>query len=175
MNLELNVEEAKEIKGVFILTPQVSDDLRGNIWTSFIKQEVEKLIPENLEFNHDKFSLSKNNVLRGIHGDSKSWKLVTCVYGKIQQVVVDMRKDSPTYLNWIDFEISRKNQQLVLIPPNMGNAYYVMSKEAVYHYKLAYHGSYIDADEQFSVKWDNEEININWSTDSPILSLRDSS
>ena len=147
MNLELNVEEAKEIKGVFILTPQVSDDLRGNIWTSFIKQEVEKLIPENLEFNHDKFSLSKNNVLRGIHGDSKSWKLVTCVYGKIQQVVVDMRKDSPTYLNWIDFEISRKNQQLVLIPPNMGNAYYVISKEAVYHYKLAYHGSYIDADE----------------------------
>ena len=156
MNLELNVEEAKEIKGVFILTPQVSDDLRGNIWTSFIKQEVEKLIPENLEFNHDKFSLSKNNVLRGIHCDSKSWKLVTCVYGKIQQVVVDMRKDSPTYLNWIDFEISRKNQQLVLIPPNMGNAYYVISKEAVYHYKLAYHGSYIDADEQFSVKWDNE-------------------
>ena len=63
----------------------------------------------------------------------------------------------------------------MLIPPNIGNAYYVMSKEAVYHYKLAYHGSYIDADEQFSVKWDNEEININWSTDSPILSLRDSS
>jgi dTDP-4-dehydrorhamnose 3,5-epimerase len=175
VNLGLNIEEAKEIKGVFILTPQVSDDLRGNIWTSFIKQEVEKLIPESLEFNHDKFSLSKNNVLRGIHGDSKSWKLVTCVYGKIQQVVVDMREDSPTYLNWIDFEISRNNQQLVLIPPNMGNAYYVMSKEAVYHYKLAYHGSYIDADEQFSIKWDNEKININWSSDSPILSLRDSS
>jgi len=96
------------------------------------------------------------------------------VYGEIQQVVVDMREDSPTYKQWQDFMINRNNQQLVLIPPNMGNAYYVNSPEAVYHYKLAYNGDYIDADEQFSISWDDLSIGIEWLTDKPILSNRDS-
>ena len=86
---------------------------------------------------------------------------------------MDMRKDSPTYKQWQDFIISRDNQQLILIPPNMGNAYYVMSSEAVYHYKLAYSGDYIDADEQFSVKCNDNTIGINWMSDKPILSNRD--
>ena len=155
------------------MTPSVSVDARGNIWTSFLKDRVEGLLPDDLFFKHDKFSTSKRNVLRGIHGDTKSWKLVTCVHGEIQQVVVDMRKDSPTYKQWQDFIISKDNQQLILIPPNMGNAYYVNSSEAVYYYKLAYNGDYIDADEQFSVKWNDNTIGINWMSDNPILSNRD--
>ena len=55
----------------------------------------------------------------------------------------------------------------------MGNAYYVKSEEAVYHYKLAYDGEYIDADEQFSIKWNDESIGIKWLTKTPILSERD--
>ena len=174
MSIEFDIQESTEISGVYILTPSVSEDARGNIWTSFLKGEVEELLPDDLFFKHDKFSTSKHNVLRGIHGDTKSWKLVTCVHGEIQQVVVDMRKDSPTYKQWQDFIISKDNQQLILIPPNMGNAYYVSSEEAVYHYKLAYNGDYIDADEQFSVKWNDEKINIKWISDTPILSHRDS-
>ena len=174
MSIEFDIQESTEISGVYILTPSVSEDARGNIWTSFLKGEVEELLPDDLFFKHDKFSTSKHNVLRGIHGDTKSWKLVTCVHGEIQQVVVDMRKDSPTYKQWQDFIINKDNQQLILIPPNMGNAYYVSSEEAVYHYKLAYNGDYIDADEQFSVKWNDEEINIKWISDTPILSHRDS-
>jgi dTDP-4-dehydrorhamnose 3,5-epimerase len=173
MSIEFNIQESTEINGVYILTPSVSEDARGNIWTSFLKGEVEGLLPDDLFFKHDKFSTSKHNVLRGIHGDTKSWKLVTCVYGEIQQVVVDMRKDSPTYKQWQGFIISKDNQQLILIPPNMGNAYYVNSSEAVYHYKLAYNGDYIDADEQFSVRWNDNTIGINWTSDNPILSNRD--
>ena len=131
------------------------------------------LLPDDLYFKHDKFSTSMHNVLRGIHGDTKSWKLVTCVYGEIQQVVVDLREDSPTYLKWQDFIINGNNQQLILIPPYMGNAYYVNSSEAVYHYKLAYGDDYIDADEQFSVRWDDDTIGIKWMSDNPILSNRD--
>ena len=173
MSIDFEIEESSLIKDVWILTPSISEDSRGNIWTSFLKDEVEELLPEGLYFKHDKFSTSKNNVLRGIHGDTKSWKLVTCVHGEIQQVVVDLRKDSPTYLKWQDFMINSDNHQLVLIPPNMGNAYYVNSAEAVYHYKLAYEGDYIDADEQFSLKWDDQSIGINWLANSPILSDRD--
>lgn len=173
MSIDFKIEESEKIKGVFIITPSISEDSRGNIWTSFVKDDIESLIPDNLHFKHDKFSASKHNVLRGIHGDSKSWKLVTCVDGEIQQVIVDMRKDSPTYLQWQDFMISRKSQKLILIPPNMGNAYFVNSEKAVYHYKLAYEGDYIDADEQFSVKWNDESIGIKWLSNDPILSDRD--
>ena len=173
MNINFDIQESVVIDGVYILTPSISEDVRGNIWTSFLKDEVEKLLPSNLYFKHDKFSTSKNNVLRGIHGDTKSWKLVTCVYGEIQQVVVDMRQDSPTYQKWQDFIINKKNQQLILIPPNMGNAYYVNSPEVVYHYKYAYNGDYIDTDEQFTVDWDDDKIGIRWLSNAPILSDRD--
>ena len=173
MSIEFDIIESTIISGVYILTPSVSEDARGDIWTSFLKDEVDGLLPDDLFFKHDKFSTSKRNVLRGIHGDTKSWKLVTCVYGEIQQVVVDMRKDSPTYKQWQGFIISKDNQQLILMPPNMGNAYYVNSSEAVYHYKLAYNGDYIDADEQFSVRWNDNTIGINWMSDNPILSNRD--
>jgi dTDP-4-dehydrorhamnose 3,5-epimerase len=173
MSIDFEIKESKKINGVYILTPSVSKDLRGNIWTSFMKDEVEKLLPEGLYFKHDKFSQSKNNVLRGIHGDNKSWKLVTAVYGEIEQVAVDMREDSPTYLQWEKFLINTSQQKLILIPPHMGNAYYVKSEQAVYHYKLAYDGEYIDADQQFSVQWNDERLGIDWSTDSPILSGRD--
>ena len=171
--MNFDIQESTEISGIYILSPSVSEDARGNIWTSFLKEEVERLLPNNLYFKHDKFSTSKHNVLRGVHGDTKSWKLVTCVYGEIQQVVVDLREDSPTYQKWQDFIINKNNQQLILIPPNMGNAYYVNSPEAVYHYKYAYDGNYIDADEQFSVGWDDDEIGIKWLSNTPILSNRD--
>jgi dTDP-4-dehydrorhamnose 3,5-epimerase len=173
MSIEFDIQQSTEIVGIYILTPSISKDARGNIWTSFLKDEVEKLLPSSLYFKHDKFSSSKHNVLRGIHGDTKSWKLVTCVFGEIQQVIVDMRKDSPTYKHWQSFIINQDSQKLILIPPNMGNAYYVKSSEAIYHYKLAYDGDYIDADEQFSVSWDDDSIGIKWLSDNPILSNRD--
>ena len=62
---------------------------------------------------------------------------------------------------------------MVLIPPGIGNAFYVNSEKATYHYKLAYHGEYVDADEQFTVPWDDPRINIEWPSRSPILSDRD--
>jgi len=173
MSINFFIEGSKKIKDVYIIKPSIAQDRRGNIWTSFIKEEIEKLIPDNVCFKHDKFSTSKYNVLRGIHGDEKSWKLVTCVYGDIDQVVVDCRKDSHTYRRWEKFCINSDNQILVLIPPMMGNSYYVKSKEAVYHYKLAYEGDYIDADKQFSLKWNDPKINIEWGIDNPILSDRD--
>ena len=173
MSIQFDIQESTEISGVYILTPSIFKDDRGNIWTSFLNDEVEKLLPNNVYFKHDKFSTSCQNVLRGIHGDTKSWKLVTCVFGEIQQVVVDMRKDSPTYKQWQSFIISPNNQKLVLIPPNMGNAYYVNSLEAVYHYKLAYSGDYIDADEQFSLSWNDKSIGVKWLSDDPIVSNRD--
>ena len=173
MTIDFKIIDEEKIDGVKLIFPSIASDDRGNIWTSYLKNDLKKLLPDNQEFKHDKFSQSKKNVLRGIHGDHKSWKLVTCVYGEIFQVVVDLRDNSPTYQSWISFDISDKNQKLVLIPPGCGNAYYVKSDNAVYHYKLAYSGEYIDYEEQFTYPWNDSRLNINWPSKEPILSNRD--
>jgi dTDP-4-dehydrorhamnose 3,5-epimerase len=173
MSIKFDIKKSENIDGVKVIVPNISSDRRGTIWTSFMKDELQKLLPKGLEFKHDKFSESRQNVLRGIHGDNKSWKLVTAVYGEIQQVVVDYRSDSQTYKKWESYIINKSNQLLVLIPPGVGNAYYVSSNEAVYHYKLAYEGEYLDADSQFTISWDDPEVDIEWKTKNPILSDRD--
>jgi len=173
MSITFKIEESNVIKGVWIIVPSISIDNRGAIWTSYISTALKKFIPVGLSFKHDKFSKSKKNVLRGIHGDEKTWKLVTCVFGEIEQVVVDMRKQSDTYLKWQKFLINENNQCLILLPPNIGNAFYVKTDQAVYHYKLAYKGDYFDEKRQFSVKWNDRRIGIKWPISNPILSERD--
>ncbi|HEF8182292.1 TPA: dTDP-4-dehydrorhamnose 3,5-epimerase family protein [Campylobacter jejuni] len=174
MAIEFDIQESKILKGVFIITPNSFKDLRGEIWSVFSSKDIESLLPSNLKFVLDKFTLSKHNVLRGIHGDHKSWKLVTCVYGEVHQVVVDCRKDSPTYLKWERFIINENNRKLILIPPYFGNAQYVSSKnDALYYYKWAYEGEYVDAKDQITYAWNDSRIAIDWSTDTPILSDRD--
>lgn len=173
MAFEFDIRPSSLLNGLWIIKPSISYDKRGNIWTSFEKNKIESLLTANVIFKHDKFSYSCKDVIRGIHWDSKSWKLVTCVYGEIMQVVVDLRPASQTYFKYESFNISPQNQILLLIPPNMGNAYCVLSNEAVYHYKLAYEGDYIDADQQFSLKWNDPNIGINWPIKNPILSERD--
>ncbi|MCX2683310.1 dTDP-4-dehydrorhamnose 3,5-epimerase family protein [Campylobacter sp. MIT 21-1685] len=173
MAMEFIINESKILQGVFVIEPNKFSDVRGDIWTAFTKEHLSTLIPSELEFKHDKFINSHRNVLRGIHGDYKTYKLVTCVYGEVRQVVVDARKDSPTYLQWQSWDISAKNQKLILLPPNMGNAHLVLSKEAVYYYKLAYEGEYLDAPEQFTLAYNDANIGVDWGIENPILSDRD--
>lgn len=172
MAFEVNTYES-EVLGLKIFENSISSDLRGTIWTSFNSDNQSYQLPSDLIFKHDKFSFSKKNVLRGIHGDSKSWKLVTCVFGEIMQVVVDLRENSKMYKRYEIFKLDGLSPVSLLVPPGMGNAYLVKSNSAVYHYKLAYEGDYIDASEQFSVKWDDPSIKIEWPILDPILSERD--
>ena len=167
------IRESEQIQGIWEISPSVSIDSRGSIWTSYLKTEIENIIPVGMCFRHDKFSESRINVLRGIHGDEKSWKLVTCAYGNIQQVIVDLRPESPTMNKYVSYNISSDQPKLILIPPMMGNSYLVLSEVAVYHYKLAYHGKYIDADRQFSKRWNDPCFNIDWAINNPVLSDRD--
>ncbi len=170
---DFEIEKSTVLQDVLIVKPSMHWDLRGSIYTSFNADFYLEFLPQKLDFKHDKFAESKYNVLRGLHGDTKTWKLVSCVWGEIYEVVVDMRKDSPTYKKWDAFELSSDNYRQVLIPPGFVNGYYVRSENAVFHYKLAYHGGYIDADEQMTFRWDDPELGIDWPCDDPILQARD--
>ena len=173
MSIEFSFVDSQKLSGVKIISPSFFKEPRGSIWSSFQSEAIDSLIPGNLVFKHDKFSTSYKNVLRGIHGDNKSWKMVSCVQGSIMQVVVDMREKSDTYLAWEVFDLGDNNHSSILIPPGMGNAFYVNSNVATYHYKLAYEGGYIDYEDQFTIPWNDPRININWPSDNPILSDRD--
>jgi dTDP-4-dehydrorhamnose 3,5-epimerase len=170
---ELLIKRSEAIPDVLVFEPSVSWDNRGNIYTSFIREVYEKHLPPGVNFIHDKFAESNKNVLRGLHGDNKTWKLVSCVYGELFEVVVDMRKDSPTYKKWDSFNLSADNYCQVLIPPDFVNGYYIKSEIAVFHYKLAYLGEYLDAGEQMTIRWNDPELSIGWPCTDPILQNRD--
>ena len=143
-------------------------DHRGYYWTSWKKGSV-----KNMQFNHDKFSLSKKNVLRGLHGDNKTWKLVSCAFGKFFIVVVNCEKNSKDFLKWKSWTLSHSNGIQLLIPPNYANGYLCLSDCCLLHYKLFYKGSYFDNKKQFSIKWNDPLINTKWPIKKPILSKRD--
>jgi len=170
---DLKVTASKILPEVLVFEPSVFWDLRGNIYTSYNHENYQDHLPAELEFLHDKFAQSKHNVLRGLHGDHKTWKLVSCVWGELYEVVVDMRKDSPTYRKWDAFKLSSDDYLQVLIPPGFVNGYYVKSEHAIFHYKLAYAGDYIDAGEQMTYLWNDPELGINWPCKVPILQSRD--
>ena len=154
--------------GVRVFEPSCYHDFRGYYWTSYLEEEI-----PHLDFNHDKISVSKKNVLRGIHGDNFMTKYVNCVYGEIYCVLVDKRKDSPTYGEWRWSMLSHTNRRAVLVPPGVGLGYLVMSDEASVAYKLAYSGEYQDVGEQFTHKWNDPFTDIFWPISEPILQKRD--
>ena len=156
-----------KIKDVEVFTPDVYTDFRGDLWTLWKEGD------HVLKFNHDKVSTSRQNVLRGIHGDQKSWKLITCLYGEMYFVVVDNREHSSTYKQWDWLILDDKTKKQVLIPPRVGNGFLVLSDSSVFHYKWSYPGSYPDVDDQFTIKWNDPEYNIYWPVEKPILQLRD--
>ena len=143
-------------------------DNRGYYWTTWKKGILSKI-----KFNHDKFSISKKNVLRGLHCDFKSWKLVTCTFGKVFLVVVDMKKTSRNYLKYKSWILKHEKPTLILIPPHFANAYLCLSERCVFSYKWSYEGSYPDVDTQFTLKWNDPTLNIDWPIDNPILQERD--
>lgn len=166
MNLQL---KNNSFEHVYLIRPNIYTDYRGDLWTYY--KEDDFVI--DLEFNHDKFSSSRKNVLRGIHGDYKSWKLVTCVYGELYFVIVDNRKNSTTYKDWRWTILNDKNRNIVLLPPGVGNGFLVLSDYSVFSYKWSYSGKYPDVEDQFTIKWNDSLININWPISNPILQERD--
>jgi dTDP-4-dehydrorhamnose 3,5-epimerase len=150
-----------------VFQPDSFEDYRGELYTVFNQDEHE------LVFNHDKVAVSRQNVLRGIHGDAKATKLITCLSGEIYLVVVDNRPESPNYLKWDSIILNENNKRQVLVPPGFGNGHLVLSKSATFFYKWSYEGEYPDVKDQFSINWRDPKVNVHWPIDNPILSERD--
>ena len=158
-----------QLHGVLMIKPYVFEDHRGE----YIETYNEALYKKNgidVKFVQDDISVSTRNVLRGIHGDDETWKLISCLYGKFYLVVVNCNKESETFRRWQSFVLSDKNRLQVLVPPKYGNAHLVLSDMAIFHYKQS---TYYEPSKQFTYKWNDTKLKIWWPIKNPILSLRD--
>ncbi|MFH1718672.1 MAG: dTDP-4-dehydrorhamnose 3,5-epimerase family protein [Planctomycetota bacterium] len=157
------------LEGVLLIKLDVFEDFRGE----YVETYNEAMYKENgidVKFVQDDISVSSRNVLRGIHGDRETWKLISCLYGKFYLVVVKGDEQSKDLGKWESFVLSEKNRMQVLVPPNYGNAHLVLSDTAIFHYKQS---TYYDRSKQFTYKWDDPRLNIRWPIKNPILSIRD--
>ncbi len=159
-----------DLEGVLIIDPPTNfKDFRG----SYIETYNEKIYKKNgipQDFIQDDISTSKNNVLRGIHGDASTWKLVSCLYGEFYLVVVNNNPKSKQYKKWQYFNLSDVNRKQILIPPMYGNGHLVLSEICIYHYKQT---TEYDREGQFTIMWNDPEYDIRWPVKNPILSKRD--
>ncbi len=158
------------LDGVLLITPPtIFEDFRGQyveIYNRVLYNEAGIAV----DFIQDDISMSTRHVLRGIHGDGGTWKLVSCLHGKFYLVVVNNDPDSPQYRKWTSFTLSERNRQQVLIPPKFGNGHVVLSDSAIFHYKQ---NTQYDRAGQFTILWNDPSYDFWWPINDPIVSRRD--
>ena len=171
MNESLQVTRTT-LDGVLLITPStIFEDFRG----TYVETYNEKLYTEagiTIRFVQDDISTSRRNVLRGIHGDPETWKLISCLHGEFYLVVLNYDSESPQFGQWESFTLSDRNRLQVLVPPKFGNGHAVLSESALFHYKQS---TYYNRATQFTVLWDDPRFKIRWPVERPILSKRDQS
>jgi dTDP-4-dehydrorhamnose 3,5-epimerase len=162
--------ETTKLEGVLLIRPPtVFEDFRG----TYVETYNERLYRDtgiDVTFVQDDISVSSRHVLRGVHGDAETWKLVSCLHGRFYLVVVNGDKESKNYGKWQGFTLSEDNRQQVLIPPKHGNGHVVMSEQAIFHYKQS---TYYNPKGQFTIVWNDPAFNIWWPVKEPIISQRD--
>lgn len=159
-----------KLDGVLLIKPPtIFEDFRGT-YVEIYNEKLYKDAGINVDFIQDDISVSSKHVLRGIHGDNETWKLISCLHGKFYLVVLNWDEKSPQFGKWESFILSEQNHLQVLVPPKFGNGHLVLSEQAIFHYKQS--TSYNRAG-QFTVLWKDEKVNIWWPIKNPIVSRRD--
>lgn len=159
-----------QLQGVKLITPPTNfEDFRGS-YVELYNAKIYKESGITQNFIQDDISTSSKDVLRGIHGDQTTWKLVSCLHGSFYIVVINNDVESPEYKQWQGFTLSATNRIQVLIPPKFGNGHVVLSDKAIFHYKQT---SDYDRASQFTIIWNDPDYGIWWPIKNPILSQRD--
>jgi dTDP-4-dehydrorhamnose 3,5-epimerase len=166
----MKINESR-IKGVFIFEPQVFEDERGYFFESFRKTHLSE-IGFDLDFVQDNVSKSFKDSIRGLHYqiENPQDKLVTCLKGEILDVAVDVRKESPSFGNYVAFKLSEKNHRTLLVPKGFAHGFSVLSEEAIVSYKCS---DYYNKEGERGIRWDDPLVRINWDVSRPILSEKD--
>jgi dTDP-4-dehydrorhamnose 3,5-epimerase len=158
-----------KIDGIVLVEPTVHGDERGFFVETFRENALADL-GIDADFVQDNHSRSGARVLRGIHRQAGQAKLVRCPSGRIWDVAVDLRPDSPTYKQWEGYELDDVSHRQLYVPDGFGHGFCVLSDSADVIYRVS---SYYDPELETGVAWDDPEIGIEWPIDDPVLSERD--
>src|SRR3989344_3081129 len=164
----MQVQKTK-LDGVLLITHDGFEDFRGNFDEVYNKDLYEKN-GITVNFVQDNTSVTHQFVLRGIHGGSETWKLITCLEGRLYFVAVNCDEASKDFGKWESFLLTGGNRQQLLVPPKFGSSYVVLSPKVIVHYKQS---TYYDQDTKFAYKWNDPRFNIWWPVKNPILSAKD--
>ncbi|AHF08080.1 dTDP-4-dehydrorhamnose 3,5-epimerase [Desulfitobacterium metallireducens] len=162
-----------EVSDVYILEPQVFGDNRGWFMESWSNRKMEEAgLYYNFVQDNQSFSAQKGT-LRGLHfqkGAAAQAKLVRCGRGTVLDAAVDLRKGSPTYLKWVAVELSAENKRQLLIPRGFAHAFLTLTDDVEFLYKA---DNYYCQESERNIIWNDEEINVAWGAEDPILSEKD--
>lgn len=145
------------------------EDDRGFFREPFRRNEFEEALEKPWVHVQENHAFSKKDVLRGIH--IAPWdKFIYVPYGEILSVIIDLRKDSPTFKKVFKMQIGTTNKVKLFIPAGLGNSYLIISEEAVYEYQV---NQYYSAGMEKGVLWNDPELAIEWPVENPVLSEKD--
>lgn len=162
-----------KLDGVVIIEPDVFGDNRGFFMESWNKKKMEEagLYYDFVQDNHSKSTVK--GTLRGIHfqkGDKSQAKLVRCVKGVVLDVAVDLRKNSPTFKQWVGVELSAENKKQLLIPRGFGHGFVTLTDDVEFLYKA---DNYYAPEADAGIRWNDPDIGVEWGVENPILSEKD--
>lgn len=164
--------QATAIPGLLLIQPKVFRDPRGFFTETFQRQRYRDAGIAS-EFVQDNFSRSSKGTLRGLHYQIQhsQGKLVQVLRGKIFDVVVDLRKSSPSFGRWLGFELGEENCQQVFVPTGCAHGFCVLTDSVDFTYKCT---DYYFPEHERTLLWNDPTIGIEWPlTDEPILSAKD--
>lgn len=163
------IVEKTTLDGVLLIKLDCFEDHRGE-YVELYNENLYRSKGIDIDFVEDDISIATRGVIKGIHGDFSTWKLISCLHGKFYLVVVNCDSESNDYGKWESFVLSEINKHQVLVPPKHGNGHLCLSEKSIFHYKQS---EYYDPSRQFTVKWNDPKFNIWWPVNNPILSKRD--
>jgi dTDP-4-dehydrorhamnose 3,5-epimerase len=161
------------IPDVVLLTPKVFGDERGFFFESFNQQAFEAAIGRPANFVQDNHSRSAHGVLRGLHYQIQQpqGKLVRVVNGEVFDVAVDLRRQSPTFGQWVGAHLSAENKQQLWVPEGFAHGFLVLSEMAEFLYKTT---DYYAPEHERSIAWNDADLAVDWPLDgAPSLSAKD--
>ena len=142
-----------------VFVPDVYGDERGFFKEVWSKPKYAAVGLEIAQWDQDSLSRSKRDVLRGMHFDFRMAKLVQCLKGRIFDAIVDLRRDSPTYLKWQGFILTDRNHKQLFVPPGFGHGFLALDDEVVVYYKNSVP---YDPAHEGAVFWQNSQIGVQW-------------
>lgn len=150
-----------DIEGVVIIEPQLFGDSRGYFMESYSERVFERLVAP-VRFVQDNESRSRYGVVRGLHYQREPYsqsKLVRCLEGRVLDVAVDIRPESPTYGKYVAVELSADNHRQLFIPKGFAHGFAVLSKEALFAYKC---DEFYHPEAECGIAWDDPTLSIDW-------------